>query len=160
MKDITFTGGVIHIIDSVLTLPRTLSATAAAFNLTAVADALTQVGLVEVADSVADITVFAPTNEAFGAVAPTVAGLTTEQLTNILLYHVGTQVAYSPILSTLSSLTTLAGADVTITVRDGELFVDDAKVVVADVLIYNGVVHVIDRYVLFLLPTSHHPSRS
>ncbi|KAK5077454.1 hypothetical protein LTR70_010287 [Exophiala xenobiotica] len=142
--DITFTSGVIHIIDSVLTLPRTLSATAAAFNLTAVADALTQVGLVEVADSVADITVFAPTNEAFDAIAPTVAGLTTEQLTNILLYHVGTQVAYSPILSTLSSLTTLAGADVTITVRDGELFVDDARVVVADVLIYNGVVHVID----------------
>jgi uncharacterized surface protein with fasciclin (FAS1) repeats len=145
MKDIAFTGGVIHVIDSVLTLPQTLSATAAVFNLTAVADALTQVGLVETADSVADITVFAPTNEAFDAIASTVAGLTPEQLTTILLYHVGTQVAYSSILSTLSSLPTLAGVDVTITVQNGELFVDDARVVVADVLIYNGVVHVIDR---------------
>jgi hypothetical protein len=41
-----FTGGVLHIIDTVLTIPESDSATAVAANLTALAGALTQANLV------------------------------------------------------------------------------------------------------------------
>lgn len=44
--DVTFSGGVVHIIDSVLTIPESASSTATAANLTALAGALTQANLV------------------------------------------------------------------------------------------------------------------
>lgn len=49
--DVTFSGGVVHIIDSVLTVPQTPSATAVGANLTALAGALTQANLVSAVDT-------------------------------------------------------------------------------------------------------------
>ena len=50
---------------------------------------------------------------------------------------------YSTILSN-TTLKTVAGANVTITVEGGSVFVNSAKVVTPNVLVSNGVVHVID----------------
>lgn len=49
--DVTFNGGVVHIIDKVLTIPVSDSATATGANLTALAGALTQANLVSTVDS-------------------------------------------------------------------------------------------------------------
>lgn len=49
--DVTFSGGVVHIIDKVLTIPVSDSATATAANLTSLAGALTQASLVQTVDS-------------------------------------------------------------------------------------------------------------
>lgn len=65
----------------------------------------------------------------------------------MLTYHVvnGT-VAYSAGLQPSQTVRTLNGAELTIRVLDdGDVFVNGAKVVVADVLVANGVVHVIDK---------------
>lgn len=48
--DVTFSGGVVHVIDSVLTIPQNDSATALAANLTSLAGALTQANLVSTVD--------------------------------------------------------------------------------------------------------------
>lgn len=48
--DVTFSGGVVHIIDSVLTIPVSASSTATGANLTALAGALTQTNLVSAVD--------------------------------------------------------------------------------------------------------------
>jgi uncharacterized surface protein with fasciclin (FAS1) repeats len=49
------------------------------------------------------------------------------------------------------SITTLNGGNVAIQVADdGSVTVNGAKVITPNVLVANGVVHVIDRYVLFL----------
>jgi uncharacterized surface protein with fasciclin (FAS1) repeats len=69
---------VIHIIDTVLTIPASDSATAGAANLTALAGALTSANLVSTVDGLRDVTIFAPSNAAFGAIASVVANLTTE----------------------------------------------------------------------------------
>lgn len=63
----------------------------------------------------------------------------------MLGYHVinGT-VAYSSTLTNGTSVPTLAGPNVTITISDDDVFVNSAKVVIPDVLVANGVVHVID----------------
>lgn len=49
--DVAFSGGVVHVIDSVLTVPQTPSATALAANLTALAGALSQADLVSAVDT-------------------------------------------------------------------------------------------------------------
>ena len=66
------------------------------------------------------------------------------QLTDILEYHVieGT-VAYSSDI-TAGKVTTLQGDDVTISVDGGAVFVNAARVINADILIPQGVLHVID----------------
>jgi uncharacterized surface protein with fasciclin (FAS1) repeats len=140
-----YTGGVVHIIDGVLTVPQNVSETAIEANLTSVAGALISADLVETVDGLTDVTVFAPNNAAFEAIGSALPNLTTEDLTSILEYHVvqGT-VGYSTTLGNVS-LQTVQGTNLTITVIDDEVFVNSARVVVADVLVANGVVHVIDN---------------
>ncbi|KAJ9130734.1 Fasciclin-like arabinogalactan protein-like protein 7 [Coniochaeta hoffmannii] len=144
--NVNFTGGTIHVIDRVLTLPPTPADALVSSNLTALAGALTAADLVDTVSSLQDVTIFAPTNAAFDAIGAAVANLTTEQLAGILTYHVVQGVVgYSTALAN-GSLTTVNGANVTVTVGDdGAVWVNSARVVVADVLVANGVVHVIDN---------------
>ncbi|KAI9806446.1 MAG: hypothetical protein M1833_003633 [Piccolia ochrophora] len=143
--DVNFTGGVIHIVDSVLVPPQNVSTTAVAANLTSLAGALTAADLVSTVDSTPDLTIFAPNNEAFQRIGSALGDLSTEDLVSILQYHVvaGT-VGYSSDLSN-TTLQTLGGGEVTITVAGESVFVNGAKVVTPDVLVANGVVHVIDN---------------
>lgn len=142
--NVNFTGGVLHIVDTVLTIPQSDSATALAANLTSLAGALTSADLVETVDGLSDLTIFAPSNDAFQAIGSAVGNLSMEQVASILQYHVivGT-VGYSSTLMNMS-LETVQGGNVTITVTDDGVFVNSAKVIIPDVLVSNGVVHVID----------------
>lgn len=132
-------------IDSFLTLPASVSNTAIAANLTSVAGALTQADLVDTVDTLSDVTIFAPSNDAFQAIGSALGNVSTEDLTSILTYHVvnGT-VGYSSSL-TNTTLQTVNGASVTITVNNGTVFVNSARVLIPDVLVANGVVHVIEN---------------
>ena len=117
-----------HIIDQVLTVPYNVSTTALAADLTALAGALEATNLLTTLDAAKDITVFAPNNAAFTAIGSAAGKLSVSALTSILEYHVikGT-VAYSSSLST-SSVKTLGGSDVNITVEGGAVFVNAARV--------------------------------
>lgn len=72
------------------------------------------------------------------------ANISTEEAASVLQYHVinGT-VAYSSTLAN-GSVPTLGGDNVTITILDGEVFVNRARVITADILLSNGVLHVLD----------------
>ena len=135
-----------HIIDKVLTVPANLSTTAIESNLTSLGGALIRLKLLETLDTAPDLTVFAPNNEAFQKIGSAVANLTDEELTKILTYHIvnGT-VAYSSSLEN-TTVETSPDSEVTISIKGEDVFVNSAKVVVADVLVANGVVHVIDKY--------------
>lgn len=143
MQDLNFTGGVAHIIDSVNVIPLNASTTASAGNLTYFLGALAAANLTETIDGLSDVTIFAPTNAAFEAIGSALGNLSTEDLTSILQYHVinGT-IAYSNSIGN-GSVETLGG-DVNLTVADSSVFVGQARVVNADVLISGGVLHVID----------------
>ncbi|KAI5850181.1 FAS1 domain-containing protein [Morchella snyderi] len=142
--DVTFDGGVIHVIDTVLTLPMNVSTTAIAANLTAAAGALTAADLVDTVDTAQSITIFVPNNEAFQAIGNLLPGLSNEALMNILTYHVVGSVEFSSDLSDDQELTTLQGGRLTIRTEDNRLYVNGAQVILADVITSNGVVHVID----------------
>lgn len=145
-KDIEFDNGIIHIIDELLTIPLSISETLISGNFTALAGAATQAGLVSTLQELTDITIFCPNNDAFQALADGGAGMSNGQLADILQYHVvqGT-VGYSTVLSN-TSLPTLQGDDLQITITDdGAVFANFARVINANVLIANGVLHVIDE---------------
>ncbi|KAL8959407.1 MAG: hypothetical protein Q9183_005639 [Haloplaca sp. 2 TL-2023] len=144
--DNEFDGGVVHIIDTVLTIPRPISDTANAANLSSLVGALTRSQLAGPLDSMMDVTVFAPNNSAFRAIGSAVGNLTNEQLAEILSYHVvnGT-VGYSSDLMDGMTLTTLGGGELTISIEEGDVFVNSALVQRSDILVANGVVHVIDN---------------
>jgi uncharacterized surface protein with fasciclin (FAS1) repeats len=96
-------------------------------------------------------TLFAPTDAAFGLLPDgTLTALLSEidQLTNILLHHVVSGGVISTDLSPGQVVTTLFG-NVTVTVDgDGNIFIDNAQVTVANIEADNGVVHVIDKVLL------------
>lgn len=137
-------GSTVHIIDSVLAIPQNLYMTAVMANLTALAGALNATNLTEPLNAASDITVFAPTTAAFEDISSALANLTAEDAAGILGYHVinGT-VAYSSLLGNVS-VPSSTGQDLNITVIDGAVFVNAARVIATDVLVANGVVHVID----------------
>ena len=139
-----FTGGVIHVIDAFLVVPQNVSATAIEANLTAAVGALTKADLASAVDGLQDVTIFVPDNEAFRSIGNLVGNLTMENLTSILTYHVinGT-VGYSTDLMNMT-LPTLNGENITISIIGENVFVNSAKVTVPNVLVANGVVHVID----------------
>lgn len=104
-----------------------------------------------------NLTVFAPTDDAFAALpAGTVEDLlkpeNKQKLIEILSYHVlATKVPSSDLPQGTNDVPTLKkGGDetVTITVKDGKVMVDDANVIQADVMADNGVIHVIDKVIL------------
>jgi hypothetical protein len=93
-------------------------------------------------------TVFAPTDAAFAALpAGTLDALLadpTGALAQVLLYHVVSGEALSTDLSNGQTIATLQGGSVTVTINANGVFINDAQVVLADVVADNGVVHVID----------------
>jgi hypothetical protein len=107
-----------------------------------------QAGLSQELDiSIPDITVFVPINDAFNAIGSIVSSVDKATLTSVLQYHViPNTIAYSNQLGNVT-VPTLEGSDLTISVTDDAIFVNQAKVLFANVLIPNGVAHVIDRLV-------------
>jgi uncharacterized surface protein with fasciclin (FAS1) repeats len=125
--------------------PKSASATAQAAGLTSLVAALTSAGLAGTVDSLNDITIFAPTNAAFDAIASTTKGLTKEQLGNVLKYHVVKGTALSKSLKDGQTIPTLQGGSLKVMIMGGKVMINNANVVTADVPIKGGVVHVIDK---------------
>ncbi|KAM3087425.1 hypothetical protein ACMFMG_001515 [Clarireedia jacksonii] len=147
--DIMFDGGVMHIIDTVLTIPMSPSMTAIDSQLTSLAGGLTKTNLVTAVDRLKDATIFAPSNQAFEKIGKTAEALPSDQLGQILQYHVikGT-VGYSPLLTSglaNESFPTLTGASLTVTAEDAKVFVNSAQVITTDIIVSNGIMHVIDN---------------
>lgn len=150
--DVRFDMGVVHIIDTVLTMPAAVSRTSIDMGWTSTAGALTRAGLVGPVDGANDLTVFVPNNAAFQRIGGTAQMLQPQQLSGILQYHViGGQVLTSRdiqrAMATGGSVTvrTLGGQPLTVSMQNGAMFVNSARVVMADVLTSNGVIHVLDN---------------
>ncbi|MBK9924911.1 MAG: fasciclin domain-containing protein [Anaerolineales bacterium] len=163
ITDIETSNGVIHVIDSVLLPPAEEGAmTENTIVDVAIADgrfktlaaALTAAELVETLKGEGPFTVFAPTDDAFAALpAGTLDDLlkpeNKQALTDILLYHVVSGKVMAADVVGLTSAPTVLGKDITITVKDGKVFLNDTvQVIITDVEASNGVIHVIDAVLL------------
>jgi len=127
----------------------------AAGTFNTLAAALQAAGLADTLKGKGPFTVFAPTDDAFnklpaGTVETLLKPENKEKLKAILLYHVVAGDVTAAKVVKLSSAKTLNGQDVKISTEGTTVMVNDAKVVKADVITSNGVIHVIDTV---LLPT-------
>lgn len=153
--DIVTENGVIHLIDGVLTEHLNLVDVAVVNGFSTLVDLVAQQGLDGALSAPdADLTVFAPTNEAFAALSTVPSG---QALTDVLTYHVlDSEVASGDLSDGLQVTNTLlaggvftvniSGSDVTITDGSG----NTVNVIITDVPASNGIIHVIDAV---LIPT-------
>ena len=97
-------------------------------------------------------TVFAPTDAAFNALpAGTLDALISDptgDLASILLHHVVSGEILSSDLMDGQVATTLLGQGIEVSITTAGVFINDAKVTVADIDATNGVVHVVDAVIL------------
>ena len=162
ITDSEASNGVIHVIDTVLLPPADDAMMAKDIVDIAVADgrfttlvaALTAADLVDTLKGEGPFTVFAPTDDAFaklpaGTIDELLKPENKQQLTDILLYHVVAGKVMASDVVGLTSATTVLGKDITITVKDGKVFLNDTvEVIITDIEASNGVIHVIDAVLL------------
>jgi uncharacterized surface protein with fasciclin (FAS1) repeats len=140
-----FTGGVIHVIDNFLTIPQNITTTLVELDDTSALGAIVKSGL-NSGPAPANVTVFVPNNAAFKAIGSVLGNVTMEQLQGILGYHiVGDAVVYSTMLTNGMNITTSTNGTIHVTIDGDDVFVNSAKVVIPNVLVKEGVVHVIDK---------------
>jgi transforming growth factor-beta-induced protein len=143
---------VIHVIDSVILPGKTIAEVAVADGrFTTLVAALGAANLVETLSGEGPFTVFAPTDDAFAKLpAGTVEGLLADvpALTNILLYHVVSGKVMAEDVVKLTEAATVQGQKVMVKVEDGKVFINNAQVIITDIVTKNGVIHVIDTVLL------------
>jgi uncharacterized surface protein with fasciclin (FAS1) repeats len=125
----------------------------AAGSFNTLATALTEAGLVETLKGEGPFTVFAPTDEAFAKIpADQLKAILADKelLTSILTYHVVAGKVTAADVMKLKSATTVQGTDVAVSTTDG-VMINASKVVKADIMTSNGIIHVIDTV---LIPAS------
>jgi uncharacterized surface protein with fasciclin (FAS1) repeats len=108
-------------------------------------------GLVSTLSGRTKYTVFAPTNAAFAKVPKRTLNALAKnraQLKAVLLYHVVKGKVPASKVVRLTSARTVNGASVTIKVRNGKVFVNNARVTKPDIKASNGIVHQINRVLL------------
>ncbi len=115
--------------------------------------AVTAADLVDTLKSDGPFTVFAPADEAFAKLpAGTLDDLlkpeNKEKLATILLYHVVPGKVSAADVVNLTSAKTANDMELMIKVEGNDVMVGEAKVVQADVMTSNGVIHVIDTVLL------------
>ena len=172
--DLIAGNGIVHVIDKVLlpfsaTASVVTAAQAMPDTFSTLVDLVGLAGLVDVLQGPGPFTVFAPTNDAFAVLDEATVGFlinNTDALVDTLLYHVfpgiilqqdiedgavlsmannRTTTATIAATSTLSSMVTY-GNTTAVNAAEGvlEYFINDAQIVAGDVLVNNGVIHVID----------------
>lgn len=160
MANITASNGVIHVVDHVIGLPTVVNHALANPSFSSLVNTLTSEGqpdFVGILSGVGPFTIFAPTNDAFTALAPELANLgitpTTAQLTTVLQYHVVSPAnVLSSTLTNNMTVTPLAGGSFTITTTGGAKIIDGSSrttnIIATDVQATNGVIHAIDKVLL------------
>ncbi len=169
ITDIEASNGVIHVVDAVIIPPAeepaTMPETGAVLqpemdivdtaiengSFTTLVGAVEAAGLVDTLKSEGPFTVFAPTDEAFNALPEgTVPALMNDipALTDVLLYHVVPGKVMAADVVNLSSADTALGEPVSIRVEDGNVYINDAQVVITDIEASNGVIHVVDAVII------------
>lgn len=113
------------------------------------ASVVNTLGITDALSAPGPITVFAPVNEAFDVIPDEqLQGLLAdpELLAGILQYHIIIDAADSAELARLNAAQSTSGQPLTITVGlNGEVFVNEAQIVFADIPVSNGVIHVINQ---------------
>ncbi|KAF2628157.1 FAS1 domain-containing protein [Macroventuria anomochaeta] len=144
----TWDGGSFHIVDGLLTLPTTCARTIRSAGLASLDNAFNRTRLWSALDGSKNVTCLGPSNAAFQAAGNPDTVLNATALTGALLYHTLPEVAYSDFLVDGQVFKSLQNGTVRVRVEESEgertIWFNNAKVINANVLTHNGLVHVLD----------------
>lgn len=152
IADVVANNGVIHAVNRVLSPQTIVDFVVANEGLSDLTNALTAADLVGALSGTDALTVFAPDNDAFAAIADVVAGLTPGQLSQVLTYHVvaGNVRAENITPGPVPTLNT--NANFTLSLEDGAQIIDAAGNVVnitaTDIQGTNGVIHLVESVLI------------
>ncbi|KAL4931799.1 fasciclin domain-containing protein [Aspergillus undulatus] len=146
-EDIPYDGGILHIISGPFTRPIALSDSLNTINTASTFTSHISSHL-DSLDKTPSITVFVPVNDGLSAALGNNATLSDAEIAALIDSHViGGTVAYSPLLTQGVTFQTLDGEEVVVTGdSDGEIILNDSvRITQSDIIIANGVVHLIDQ---------------
>lgn len=153
--DIAAANGVVHAVDKVLVPPGVLNVVQMArVNplFSSLVGAVASADLVNTLSGAGPFTVFAPTNDAFAAIASTTAGLSKTQLQTVLTYHVLASQVLAAQIPFGTPVATVAGQTIRINAGSPPTITDTtatpAGIVATDVRASNGVIHVIGKVLI------------
>ena len=115
--------------------------------------AVVRAGLVDALNGNRQFTVFAPTDAAFESLFDAlgvdgIADIPVDTLRAVLLYHVAPGERFSGAVVSSDRIRTISKGFLVPSVNAGGAYVNDARIVAADVDASNGVIHVIDAVLL------------
>jgi len=170
--DLWAKNGIIHIIDELL-IPsfvtnNIVDVAASTGTFATLLSYATNAGLVDfLSDNENPVTLFAPTDDAFAKISDTLSTLTDDQIADVLTYHVVEgAIVNSDQLFNGQRVQTVLGEDINVSKRrqrrlqNGQAFFylnDDARIIDADILASNGIIHVLNEV---LIPPSFASSSS
>ncbi len=130
-----------------------LSVNAATGEFDYLIEAVVRTGLVDTLNGKRQFTVFAPTDAAFEKLFAAlgvngVSDIPVDTLKAVLLYHVAPGQRFSDDVIASTRIRTISKGFLVPSVRDGGAYVNDARIVAADIDVSNGVIHVIDTVLL------------
>jgi uncharacterized surface protein with fasciclin (FAS1) repeats len=153
-SNIQASNGIVHIINAVLlpSLPEPQLPSIAEIVIESevhqrLESYLSATDLLSTLDNAGSFTLFAPVDAAFEALPAEVFSLLLSDngiLTSLLLHHVAGEVYESSSLENGQVIMTLNNDEITVTIDGSTIFVNGARIVVADIEASNGIVHVID----------------
>ncbi|KAM5517682.1 fasciclin domain-containing protein [Fusarium oxysporum f. sp. phaseoli] len=139
-----------QIVDKVLLPPLSCSQTVQAADdkrLTALNGALIKAGLWPALDASKNVTCLAPSTQAFKDAGSPDVELSKDDLSGALLAHTLNEVTYSNYLRDGQVIGTLNKTEVRVRIIDNDIFFNNAKVIEANVLTNNGLIHILDSVI-------------
>jgi uncharacterized surface protein with fasciclin (FAS1) repeats len=127
--------------------PNIVALAASSPNLSTLVKLVKSAGLVKALSGSSKLTVFAPTNAAFAKVPKATLNKLAHNkklLAQVLEYHVVKGALTAAQIEKRHSLKTLEGASLSIKVKHGSVYINQAKVIKANLKASNGIVHVIN----------------
>ncbi|KAJ8108838.1 hypothetical protein OPT61_g7891 [Boeremia exigua] len=158
----TWDGGSFHIVDGLLTLPTTCARTARTAGLASLDNALNRTKLWPSLDGSKNVTCLGPSNAAFQAAGNPDNALDETALASALLFHTLPEVAYSDFLVDGQEFKSLQNGTVRVRVEESDgnrtIWFNNARVIDANVLTHNGLIHVLDAVMVPLEQVDSTPS--
>jgi transforming growth factor-beta-induced protein len=151
--DVGASNGIIHVVDHVLLPPTILDAAGyAGLDELAAAVGAADPAVADLLSGPGSYTVFAPDDAAFQAISDVTVGLSSEDLTAVLSYHVFAGEVTSDLVPAKADSLLLNpwgyGVSALFDTSSGVVVNGGSNVVAADIITTNGVVHVVDQVLL------------
>lgn len=163
-KDVAFQGGIIQVIDNLLIPPALLDKTAQAFQATSFLGALYAGKLMPGLEYRDGVTIFVPSDVAMSSVGGTLEKLSTSALSRVAGYHVVPgQVLNLENMANNTMLKTLGNStqnDITVRQSGNNKYVNSAQIVQPDILLANGIMHIISDVLNPDSPAVPNPSQA